>query len=335
MEGAVIDGKYRIERKFGIGSHGVVYVGTDLDTKENVAMKMERVDATHGHLYHEYRVYRAISGTTGIPKARWYGTDTVHLILVMDFLGPTLGELFMLCGHKFSVKTVLMLADQLIERIEHLHARNFLHRDLKPDNILMGPIGEKENVVHIIDFGLAKSFRDPKTLCHIPEMPTKGFTGTARYASIDHHNGVEQSRRDDMESLGYLLLYFLRGNLPWQDVMPDANLKQTIHETMRLKKMATSIESLCESHPKEFASYFHYCRSLGFEDTPDYAYLRKLFRDLFLREGFQYDNMFDWNTLHQQTAQSSTAVPRLPVSEIDMVPGVKDGHGAPETVKPA
>ena len=158
-----------------------------------------------------------------------------------------------------------MLADQLIDRIEHIHENGFLHRDSKPENFLMG-IGPKSNVVHLIDFGLAKRFRDREGLRHIPQKATKCLKGTPRYASINTHNCVTQSRRDDMESLGNVLMYFLRGDLPWQDS----------------EQTATSIHSLCESYPNEFASYFHYCRYLGFAERPNYAYLKRSLHDLFL-----------------------------------------------------
>ena len=129
MEGVVICRKYRVTSLIGRGSFGEVYVGTDLETNEFVAIKMESLDAKNPQLYYEYRVYRAIYGGAGIPNVRWIGTERGHNILVMDRLGPTLGELFRFCGNKFSLKTVLMLADQMIQRIQYLHAKGFLHRD--------------------------------------------------------------------------------------------------------------------------------------------------------------------------------------------------------------
>lgn len=137
--------------------------------------------------------------------------------------------------------------------------------------------------VHIIDFGLAKKYRDPKSHIHIPYRENKNLTGTARYASINTHLGIEQSRRDDMESLGYVLMYFLRGSLPWQGL--KAATKRQKYEKISEKKMSTPIELLTKGYPLEFTTYFQYCRSLRFDDKPDYSYLRKVFRDLFAREG--------------------------------------------------
>ena len=164
---------------------------------------------------YEAKVYKALSGGVGIPFVRWYGTECDYNAMVIDLLGPSLEDLFNYCNRKFTYKTVLLLADQLICRIEYIHARCFIHRDIKPDNFLMG-IGRRGSQVNVIDFGLAKKYRDPRTHLHIPYRENKNLTGTARYASVNTHLGIEQSRRDDLESLGYVLIYFCRGSLPWQ-----------------------------------------------------------------------------------------------------------------------
>lgn len=221
--------------------------------------------------------------------------------MVLDLLGPSLEDLFNYCGRRFQLKTVLMLADQLLSRLEYVHTKSFIHRDVKPDNFLIG-LGKRQSVIHIIDFGLAKKYRDPRSHQHIPYRENKNLTGTARYASINTHIGIEQSRRDDLESLGYVLMYFIRGSLPWQGL--KANTKKQKYERIMDRKMSTSTEQLCKGYATEFRSYFEYCRSLRFEDRPDYAYLKRLFKELFYRKGFQYDNMFDWTVLNLQQERS-------------------------------
>ncbi|KAK2371242.1 Casein kinase 1-like protein 2 [Trifolium repens] len=298
-----IGNKFRLGRKIGSGSFGEIYLGTNIQTNEEVAIKLENVKTKHPQLLYESKLYKVLQGGTGIPNVRWYGVEGEYNVLVMDLLGPSLEDLFSFCSRKLSLKTVLMLADQMINRVEYIHSKSFLHRDIKPDNFLMG-LGRRANQVYAIDFGLAKKYRDTSTHQHIPYRENKNLTGTARYASMNTHLGIEQSRRDDLESLGYVLMYFLRGSLPWQGL--KAGTKKQKYEKISEKKVSTSIESLCRGYPSEFASYFHYCRSLRFDDKPDYAYLKRLFRDLFIREGFQFDYVFDWTILKYQQSQIAT-----------------------------
>lgn len=301
-----VGGKYRIGKKIGSGSFGDIYLGVNIISGEEVAIKLESVKAKHPQLEYEAKVYKTLAGGVGVPFVRWYGIECDYNAMVIDLLGPSLEDLFNFCNRRFSLKTVLLLADQLVSRIEYIHSRNFIHRDIKPDNFLMG-IGKRGNQVNVIDFGLAKKYRDPKTHLHIPYRENKNLTGTARYTSINTHLGVEQSRRDDMESLGYVLMYFLRGQLPWQGL--KAATKKQKYDRIMEKKMTTPTEVLCRGFPNEFAIYLNYCRSLRFDDKPDYSYLRKLFRDLFVREGLQYDYVFDWSVQQrrddEQTKESS------------------------------
>lgn len=283
--------KYRIGRKIGSGSFGDIYLGTNIISGEEVAIKLENTKAKHPQLEYEAKVYKALSGGVGIPFVRWYGTECDYNAMVIDLLGPSLEDLFNYCNRKFTYKTVLLLADQLICRIEYIHARCFIHRDIKPDNFLMG-IGRRGSQVNVIDFGLAKKYRDPRTHLHIPYRENKNLTGTARYASINTHLGIEQSRRDDLESLGYVLIYFCRGSLPWQGL--KAATKRQKYDRIMEKKMTTPNDILTKGLPKEFLTYMNYIKNLRFDDKPDYPYLRKIFRDLFRKEKYRYDYVFDW-----------------------------------------
>ncbi|KAJ1397847.1 Serine/threonine-protein kinase, active site [Sesbania bispinosa] len=290
----VIGGKFKLGRKIGSGSFGELYLGVNVQSGEEVAVKLEPVKTRHPQLHYESKLYMLLQGGTGVPHLKWFGVEGDYNVMVIDLLGPSLEDLFNYCNRKFTLKTVLMLADQLINRVEYMHSRGFLHRDIKPDNFLMG-LGRKANQVYIIDYGLAKKYRDLQTHRHIPYRENKNLTGTARYASVNTHLGIEQSRRDDLESLGYVLMYFLRGSLPWQGL--KAGTKKQKYDKISETKVSTPIEVLCKSYPSEFVSYFHYCRSLRFEDKPDYSYLKRLFRDLFIREGYQFDYVFDWTIL--------------------------------------
>lgn len=289
-----VGNKYRLGRKIGSGSFGDIYLGTTISTGEEVAIKLECIKTKHPQLHIESKFYKMMQGGIGIPTIKWCGSEGDYNVMVMELLGPSLEDLFNFCTRRFSLKTVLLLADQMISRIDYIHSRNFIHRDIKPDNFLMG-LGKKGNLVYIIDFGLAKKYKDSKTLTHIPYRENKNLTGTARYASINTHLGIEQSRRDDLESLGYVLMYFNLGTLPWQG-LKAANKRQK-YERISEKKLSTPVHELCKGFPAEFTTYLSYCRQLDFVQRPDYCYLRKLFRTLFHRQGFTYDYVFDWNML--------------------------------------
>ena len=294
-----IASKYRVGRKIGSGSFGDIYLATNIQTNEQVAVKLEKVLTAHPQLLYESRLYRLFQGEIGIPTLHWYGVEGTSNVLVMELLGPSLEDLLQTNKGRLPLRTVLLLADQMIERIEYIHSKNFLHRDIKPDNFLMG-LGIKRNTVYVIDFGLAKKFRDSKTNLHIPYREGKSMTGTARYASLNTSLGIEQARRDDSEGLGNVFLYLLRGSLPWQGL--PGNTKAEKYRNIMEKKLQTSVEMLCTGFPSEFVTFLNYARNLLFEDRPDYNYLRRLFKDLYCRLG--YEQGMDIETSLSQRSKS-------------------------------
>ncbi|KAF9266490.1 kinase-like protein [Marasmius fiardii PR-910] len=262
-----------------------------------VAIKFEPRKSDAPQLRDEFRSYRTLNGTPGVPQVHHFGQEGLHNVLVIDLLGPNLEDLFDMCGRKFSIKTVCMAAKQMVTRVQAIHDKSLIYRDIKPDNFLIGVPGSKNaNTIHIIDFGMAKHYRDPKTKIHIPYRERKSLSGTARYMSINTHLGREQSRRDDLESLGHVFMYFLRGGLPWQGLRAATNKQK--YEKIGEKKQTTPIVELCEGFPEEFAIYMNYVRKLGFEETPDYDFLRELFTKVLKTLDEPEDGVFDWMLLN-------------------------------------
>lgn len=232
----------------------------------------------------------------------YYGTDGDYNIMAIDLLGPTMEDLLKkMDDHKFTLPTVLMFAGQAIERLCYVHSKSLIHRDIKPENFLIG-IKSKVNEIFLIDFGLARRYRDSKTKIHIPYRENKSLTGTARYASINTHLGIEQSRRDDLECLSYVLLYLIRGSLPWQGL--KGILPKEKQAAIMEKKMEYSSEMLSSGYGKCFSQFLDYTKNLKFEDKPDYDYSINLFsKALFMLS--KDINLFDWQITKRDSTHRS------------------------------
>ena len=214
----------------------------------------------------------------------------------MELLGKSLESIMhSLPSKKMSLKSVCMIAYQMLNLIEYVHNKSFIHRDIKPDNFAVG-IDEREqlnSVIYLIDFGLAKLYRNPETLVQNPMIIRKKLTGTARYASIHALMGMEQSRRDDLESIGYVIIYLLCGVLPWQGFVLK-NKEDKYAKILEKKKTITSKE-LCKNLPKHIEIFIDYVKKLQYEEEPDYCYLKGLFEDCLKEANERFDNIYDWN----------------------------------------
>jgi len=305
----VIGGRYRLEKKIGEGSYSDVYLAVDKISGDKAAAKLEWTKAEKTNkLLNEVELYKSFKDTHGIPRVRWNGTIGEYNIMVLDLLGPSLDDLFKK-QKPFSVKTTVMLAKQIIDRLEHVHDCGILYRDIKPHNFLMGAGESDKSCVYLVDFGLAKRFRDEETGEHLPihHKKNRGITGTVRYSSPNVHEGYDASRRDDLLALGYVLLHFLRGNLPWLRI--SAKDKKARNELIRRRKAQTADCDLCKGLPQEFVKYFEYCRALDFYARPDYKKLQRLMDSILAREGCVNDCIFDWtSTEHTQQVRDKTTV---------------------------
>ena len=331
----IINGNYNIIKLLGYGTFGEIMLAFDNTTRKLRAIKFELFGAKNAQLNHEFQVYEQLNtienkssqknSNKEINKSnnkfksetiskimnnyvdtltnKIIGIPQVYLFdmiegrfsyMVMDFLGPSINDLFQLMQKKLSLQTVCMIAIQMICRLEYVHEKGYIHRDIKPENFVTG-VDEDSNTIYIIDFGLSLRYKDKKTGTHIPYREKRQMVGTVRYASINAQIGIEQSRRDDIESIGYVLVYLALGRLPWMRVGKEKG-KGHLGKVLE-KKLITPPEILCKKLPRQFAFLFQYLRKLKFEERPDYNMIKSLFGELFLSKFDITKNemfSFDW-----------------------------------------
>ena len=261
MEGSTIANKYKLLEKIGEGSFGFIFKGVNMRTSELVAVKMESISSGSKLLKNESKIYQYLNDIDGIPKVRWFGKDSVNNYMVLDLLGESLESLKQR-KKVFSLKLVLQIGNQILTLLKSLHEHGFVHRDIKPNNFLLG-LGNKSNQIHLIDFGFCKPYLVNGT--HILNKPTSSLVGTPNFASVYAHDFSELSRRDDLISLGYMLLYFLNASLEWQVERSPDNIKAM---KLNLGNQPNSV----------ILKYLQAVTKLEFKEEPNYELLFTLLK---------------------------------------------------------
>ncbi|KAG1790851.1 kinase-like domain-containing protein [Suillus plorans] len=270
-----VDGRFRLGDVLGSGSYAVVYRAQNIINDDVVAIKLEPIVNNSSSLQCKYHILKQLEGGVSIPHVLWFGRESIYHALALELLGSSLHDIFLSHDQKFSLHTVVNLGDQLLSCLEYIHSHNYVHGDIKPQNVVVG-LDDLRHTAFIIDFGIAKEYCNTSTRMHIPFRHDRRLTGTPAFASINNHLGVEPGRCDDLESLAYMLIYFLCGSLPWLSNDHEKTSSAAILE----RKINTTVEALCHGIPVEFASILVYSRSLAFSEDPDHGYLRLLLHGL-------------------------------------------------------
>jgi serine/threonine protein kinase len=257
----IIANKYKLLKPIGEGAFGQIYEAENIRTRERIAIKSEPIDSEFKMLKHETKIYQHLDNKSGFPQVKWFGIQDDKFFMALTLLGPSLTTLKTPSSNPFSLFNIKILSRKMVERLEFIHSKGILHRDIKPDNFLM-----KDDELYLIDFGLCKKWKNEEG-SHIKERSQRSPLGTANYISVNVHQGIEPSRRDDLESVGYIILFLLLKTceMPWCQIQN--------HEEIAQQK----IKLLQQNIPAFLKDYLTYCRSLGFYERPNYEYLKTLF----------------------------------------------------------
>jgi casein kinase I family protein HRR25 len=250
----LINKKYLIITKIGSGSFGTIYKGQNIRTNELVAIKVERISDNLKLLKNESKIYQYLNGCEGIPIVKWFGKDETNYYMAINLLGTSLQDLINKT-HRFSLTLTLKIGIRVLSILKTIHEKGLVHRDIKPDNFLFGI--NRVNELYIIDFGFCKSYLEDNN--HVRIKSTHNMIGSMNYASIMSHKRYELSRRDDLESLGYMLIYFNKGFLPWNNETDEniiINLKRDIINSTK--------------YPAVIIDFLRYVRSMEYEENPNY-----------------------------------------------------------------
>jgi len=299
-EYSIIDDTYKIltDQRLGGGSFGHVYKCLNIKTNKEYSIKVESNDITNPQLFHEYKILKLLEGNEGIPNTYLFKNIGGESILIIDLLGPNLEDILQdTKSKKFTLKTCLMTLKQLIERLKIIHKEGIIHRDLKPENLLVNK-NIRNSLIYLIDYGLSKKYKDAKNDMHIPFRNERPITGTIRYISINTHKGFEQSRRDDIESALYIIVYFLNGKLDWDGIKcktKDEKIKKIMEKKEEFKN-----NKEYKKLPQSFSQIFQYVYNINFEEKPNYEYIFGV-----INKGLeQYDGesnyektLYDWQSI--------------------------------------
>jgi serine/threonine protein kinase len=264
-----------IVKKVGAGGFGEVFIAKDKNDVE-FAIKVEPTNSPAPQLEYEMKIYMKLRGVQCVPEVRgfWEDPSVGKRFLAFQKLGPNLEELKRTL---YKSERLLWAATRMVYGLKKIHEAGVLHRDIKPENILIGPGDDptrvgRDTTFYFVDFGLSKVYLE-KDGSHIPFTSDKKMSGTARYASLNLHRGRQQSRRDDLEALGYVFVYLYRNTLPWIDIKHSTSMKKS--EAIGEMKATMTLEKLCEKCPPQLLQYLRYVRGLEFSQTPDYGYLER------------------------------------------------------------